>query len=116
LLQGGIVGRIAKEYLSIDGVLAGPSLEVAAHRVGYLGSSGDAGLLYCDDELTENEIAGRIPYIRVSLFFNIQCSLPDISLQATGFKKVNGHGFQSLPLGHHRTGLRSLEWTERCDA
>ena len=57
LLQGGIVGRIAKEYLSIDGVLAGPSLEVTAHRVGYLGSSGDAGLLYCDDELTENEIA-----------------------------------------------------------
>ena len=52
LLQGGVVGRIAKEYLSIDGVLAGPSLEVTAHRVGYLGPefSGDANLqvLYCD--------------------------------------------------------------------
>ena len=57
LLQGGVVGRIAKEYLSIDGVLAGPSLEVTVHRVGYLGFSGDANLLYCDDELTENEVA-----------------------------------------------------------
>jgi hypothetical protein len=57
LLQGGIVGRIAKEYLSVDGVLAGPSLEVTAHRVGYLGSSGTTSILYCDDELTENEIA-----------------------------------------------------------
>jgi hypothetical protein len=57
LLQGGIVGRIAKEYLSVDGVLAGPSLEVTAHRAGYLGSSGTSGILYCDDELTQNEIA-----------------------------------------------------------
>ena len=57
LLQGGIVGRIAKEYLSVDGVLAGPSLEVTAHRAGYLGPSGNSQILYCDDELTENEIA-----------------------------------------------------------
>jgi hypothetical protein len=57
LLRGGIVARIAKEYLSVDGVLAGPSLEVTAHRVGYLGSSGTTDILYCDDELTENEIA-----------------------------------------------------------
>jgi hypothetical protein len=58
LLQGGIVGRIAKEYLSVDSVLSGPSLEVTAHRAGYLGSSGSTtGILYCDDELTQNEIA-----------------------------------------------------------
>ena len=57
LLQGGIVGRIAKEYLSVDGILAGPSLEVTAHRAGYLGASGRDGILYCDDELTQNEIA-----------------------------------------------------------
>ena len=57
LLQGGIVGRIAKEYLSINGVLAGPSLEVIAHHAGYLGPSGTTGILYCDDELTQNEIA-----------------------------------------------------------
>ena len=57
LLQGGIIGRIAKEYLSLDGVLAGPSFEVTAHRVGYLGASGGSGILYCDDELTQDEIA-----------------------------------------------------------
>ena len=57
LLRGGIVACIAKEYLSIDGVLAGPSPEVTAHCVGYLGSSGTADILYCDDELTDNEIA-----------------------------------------------------------
>ena len=42
---------------------------------------------------------GPIPYIRVSLFLSIQYSLPDISLQAMGFKKLNGHGFLSLLLG-----------------
>ena len=57
MLQGGVVGHIAKEYLSFNGVLVGPSLEVTAHCVGYLGSLDDAGLLYCDDELTENKIA-----------------------------------------------------------
>lgn len=31
LLRGGIVGRIGKEFLSIDGVLDGPSVEVTAH-------------------------------------------------------------------------------------
>ena len=31
LLRGGIIGRIAKEFLSIDGVLDGPSVEVTAH-------------------------------------------------------------------------------------
>ena len=56
-LQGGIVGRIEKEYLSVNGVLAGPSLEFTGHHVGYLGSSGTNGILYCDDELMENEIA-----------------------------------------------------------
>ncbi|KAF8154585.1 hypothetical protein B0H34DRAFT_809159 [Crassisporium funariophilum] len=32
LLQGGIVGRIAREYVSKDGVLGGPSIEVTAHQ------------------------------------------------------------------------------------
>ena len=101
LLQGGIVGRIAKVYLSVDGALAGPSLEVTAHRVGYLGSSGTTGILYCDDELTENEIAaicGTYTLYTGKLVFNI-FSLPDISLQAMGFKKLYGPGFLFLPLG-----------------
>lgn len=56
-LRGGILGRIAKEYLSKDGVLDGPSIEITAHRVGYLGSSESDGIKYCDDQLTEDEIA-----------------------------------------------------------
>ena len=34
LLRGGIVGRIAREFLSIDGTLDSPSVKVTAHRVG----------------------------------------------------------------------------------
>jgi hypothetical protein len=56
-LRGGILGRIAKEYLSKDGVLDGPSIEITAHRVGYLGPSESDDIKYCDDQLTEDEIA-----------------------------------------------------------
>jgi hypothetical protein len=57
LLRGGIVGRIAKEYLSKDGVLHGPSVEVTAHRVGFIAPSGNGNTRFCDDQLTDNEIA-----------------------------------------------------------
>jgi hypothetical protein len=57
LLRGGIVGRIAKEFLSMDGVLDGPSVEVTAHRVGYIAPSGKDNTRFCDDQLTDNEIA-----------------------------------------------------------
>ena len=57
LLRGRIVGRIAREFLSIDGVLDGPSVEVTAHRVGYIAPSGEKTTRYCDDQLTDNEIA-----------------------------------------------------------
>ena len=45
-LQGGILGCIAKEYLSKDGVLDGPSIEITTHQVDYLGpsESNDRGL------------------------------------------------------------------------
>ena len=57
LLRGGIVGRIAKEYLSKDGVLDGPSVEVTMHRIGYHVPSSNSDIHWCDDELTEDEIA-----------------------------------------------------------
>jgi hypothetical protein len=57
ILRGGIIGRIAKEYLSIDGVLEGPSVEITAHRMGYIAPSGNDKTRFCDDELTDNEIA-----------------------------------------------------------
>src|ERR1700678_4016223 len=55
LLRGGIVGRISKEYLSKDGVLDGPSIEVTVHRVGYIGPSATSDHRFYDDELTDNE-------------------------------------------------------------
>ena len=80
LLQGGIVGRIAKEFLSVDGVLDGPSIEVTAHRVGYIGPSGNGGLQFCDDEITEREVAiicgtyklytGKIDFFVFNFFFS----------------------------------------------
>ncbi|KAF8177828.1 hypothetical protein BJ912DRAFT_856650 [Pholiota molesta] len=57
ILMGGIVGRIAKEYISVDAVLHGPSIEITTHRVGYFGPSAGGDRRYCDDELTEHEIA-----------------------------------------------------------
>jgi len=57
LLRGGIVGRIAKEYLSNDSVLDGPSVEVTVHRIGYHVPSSNSDIHWCDDELTEDEIA-----------------------------------------------------------
>ena len=39
------------------GCLDGPSVEVTAHRVGYIALSGNDNIRFCDDELTENEIA-----------------------------------------------------------
>ncbi|KJA19399.1 hypothetical protein HYPSUDRAFT_143837 [Hypholoma sublateritium FD-334 SS-4] len=57
ILKGGIVGRIAKEYLSVDSVLHGPSVEITTHRVGYFGPVASGDKRYCDDELTAHEIA-----------------------------------------------------------
>lgn len=56
-MKGGIVGRIAKEYLSVDSVLHGPSVEITTHRVGYFGPVASGDKRYCDDELTAHEIA-----------------------------------------------------------
>ncbi|KAF8811665.1 hypothetical protein BYT27DRAFT_7276416 [Phlegmacium glaucopus] len=102
LLQGGIVGRIAKEYLSVDGVLAGPSLEVTAHRVGYLGSSGTTGILYCDDELTENEIAAICGTYTLYTGYGVQEAV---------------WSWFPLPASWNaaRSGLRSIDWMERCE-
>jgi hypothetical protein len=57
LLRGGIVRCIAKEYISIDGVLDGPSVKVTCHRVGYIALSGNDKTRFCDNQLTDNEIA-----------------------------------------------------------
>ena len=57
MLHGGILSRIAQEFLSIDGVLEGPSAEVTLHRTGFVTPSESPGYSYWDDGLTEDEIA-----------------------------------------------------------
>ena len=56
-LHGGLLGRIAREYLSEDAVLDGPSIEVKWHRAGCVYPSTHTGSSYWDDSLTEDEIA-----------------------------------------------------------
>jgi hypothetical protein len=55
LLRGGIVGRLAREHLSIDSACLGPSPSVTIHRIGF-NITDKHGVKYWDDDLTENEI------------------------------------------------------------
>ena len=56
ILQGGIVGRLAKEHLEADySVMSGPSSAVTVHRLGY--SVEDDGITYWDDGLSDDELA-----------------------------------------------------------
>jgi hypothetical protein len=57
LLQGGIVGRLAKEQLDVDSVAFGPSSSVTAFRLGCSVEDKDAGVTYWDDGLTSDELA-----------------------------------------------------------
>ncbi|KAF9007627.1 hypothetical protein BDQ17DRAFT_1237808 [Cyathus striatus] len=77
LLMGGIVGHLAHEHVSLDGVLQGPSSAVTNQRIGvkYVNRS---GLEFCDDVLTEDEmdiICGVYRcYTGKSYFGNCNCS------------------------------------------
>lgn len=55
LLEGGIIGRIAKEHLGRDCAALGPSSAVTVHRQG-LSFTDLAGTTYWDDKLTDDEI------------------------------------------------------------
>jgi hypothetical protein len=56
LLHGGIVWRLAKESLSLDAALEGPSRMVTVHRVGYCVDDHEPTRQFWDDELTEDEL------------------------------------------------------------
>jgi hypothetical protein len=119
LLRGGIVGRIAMEYLSKDGVLDGPSLEVTVHRVGYLGPSGQGDTKFCDDHLTEDEIAvicgtyslyiRRISVPLCFLYFLICFTA------YAGQVAVRSWFPPPSAWTATRSGCSWLEWTERCE-
>jgi len=55
LLRGGIISRIAREHISIDSALFGPSSAVTVHRLGSYVTKMD-GKEFWDDDLTDNEI------------------------------------------------------------
>ncbi|KAF8171295.1 hypothetical protein BJ912DRAFT_932899 [Pholiota molesta] len=86
ILMGGIVGRIAKEYISVDAVLHGPSIEITTHRVGYFGPSAGGDRRYCDDELTEHEIAVYAVHTQMYTVLSL-------------VKRLSDHGFHLLLLG-----------------
>ncbi|KAF8805350.1 hypothetical protein BYT27DRAFT_7193104, partial [Phlegmacium glaucopus] len=55
LLEGGLIGRIAKEHLGHDCAALGPSSAVTVHRQGF-SFTDKAGITYWDDKLMDNEI------------------------------------------------------------
>jgi len=55
LLQGGIIGRIAREHIGLESATLGPSSAVTVHRLGVHLTTRDGGQFW-DDDLTENEI------------------------------------------------------------
>ncbi|KJA14010.1 hypothetical protein HYPSUDRAFT_150880 [Hypholoma sublateritium FD-334 SS-4] len=57
LLSGGIIGRIAREFLLPDDVLDGPSVEATYIRKGFCVKANDGQNEYWDDDLTEQEKA-----------------------------------------------------------
>jgi hypothetical protein len=120
LLRGGIVGRIAKEYLSKDGVLDGPSVEVTAHRVGYIAPSGNDNTRFCDDQLTDNEIA--IICGTYSLYTGEFHFFHNIFFSKLFFSAVKGQvavrSWFPPPAAWEatRSGCNWLTWTERCES
>ena len=57
LLEGGIIGRVAREFLQADSVLDGPSVEATYSRSGLCVDAEDDENEYWDDELSERERA-----------------------------------------------------------
>ncbi|KAF8185393.1 hypothetical protein BJ912DRAFT_852706 [Pholiota molesta] len=99
LLKGGIIWRIAKQFLSSDGVLDGPSVEVTSHRVGYSHASGTPKVQYCDDDLTENEIG------IICGTYSLYTSLGQVTVKSWFPPPVCWN--------KDRTGVQWIEWTAR---
>ncbi|KAF8157403.1 hypothetical protein BJ912DRAFT_867269 [Pholiota molesta] len=105
ILMGGIVGRIAKEYISVDAVLHGPSIEITTHHVGYFGPSASGDRRYCDDELTEHEIA-------------VICGTYTMYTGRSSTSQNSSASWLPPPSAwcKNGAGFRWLEWTERSES
>ncbi|KAF9034395.1 hypothetical protein BJ165DRAFT_679512 [Panaeolus papilionaceus] len=55
LMRGGILSRIAQQYLTFDGAVDGPSSEVRVHYQGQVFETERPEYKYTDDDLTERE-------------------------------------------------------------
>ena len=97
MLKGGLVGHIAKEYLSKDGVLDGTSVEVTMHQIGYHLPSGNLDIHWCDNELMEDKIA---VICGTYLLYTGKGSLHSMYI-SNDFKTrlLCGHGFPLLQCG-----------------
>lgn len=118
MLRGGILSRIAQEFLSLDGVLDGPSAEVTVHRTGFVTPAEWEGYSYWDDDLTEHEIAIVIGtysmYTGEYLFiFN---AIVLINLIGNGDQTTIVSWFPPPSLWEHSDcGLGWLEWREKAE-
>jgi hypothetical protein len=56
LLKGGIVWRLAVETLNLEKCLDGPSAEVVVHRRGKIYPTDSPSLVFCDDDLSIDEL------------------------------------------------------------
>ncbi len=96
MLRGGILSHIAQQFLSIDGVLEGPSVEITEHCTGFVTRSKHCGYSYWDDELTENEIAiiiGTYSMYTGKHFVVNAFTLTDFWWQVTVFRQLSCPGF-----------------------
>ncbi|KAH9475823.1 hypothetical protein JR316_0011383 [Psilocybe cubensis] len=101
LLMGGIVGRIAKEYLSTESVLQGPSVELLRNGRGYVANPEAELLAYCDDGLTEHDIAIIIGSYSLMTDFKNQVGVKSWFPPPAVWNEID------------RNGIGWLEWTER---
>ena len=117
LLRGGIVARIAKEYISNDRVYEGPSVEVTAHRLGYLVPS-DGGICLCDDDLTEHEVAIICgTYSLYTRMYTPHYYFLLFSILRLAYKQEAVCSWFPPPSAWQaaRCGNKWLDWTERCE-
>jgi hypothetical protein len=116
LLRGGILGRIAREFLSIDTPLDGPSGWAAVDRKGFCIKAENIGYEYWDDELTEDEVAmicGTYKlYTGEDLFGISYCSTKCLPFSLGYGDQIKTVSWFPPPSVWKKYGFGWFEWTE----
>ncbi|PPQ93636.1 hypothetical protein CVT25_000822 [Psilocybe cyanescens] len=100
LLMGGIVARLAKEYVSVDQALQGPSFEAIGQQAQYMVAAKTDGWYYCDGILTELEI-------------QIVIGLYALQTHVTSQACIKSWFPPPAVWSSHCNGCTWIEWTER---